>query len=119
MKEYGLGDAFLATTEEVTPGAIHVHAQCMASQDACPTCGSKLKPWGSKPQLFVGLPREGKEVFIHVDTRRYRCTNKNGCEKTCLQPLPGMSAKRRPRSARSVARPACPTSATAHPGQRW
>lgn len=94
MKEYGLGDAFVATTEEVTPGAIHVHAQCMASQDACPTCGSKLKPWGSKPQLFVGLPREGKEVFIHVDTRRYRCTNKDGCEKTCLQPLPGMSAKR-------------------------
>lgn len=74
------------------PLAIRVTAQLWQDPGACPHCQStSLYLWDSRDQVFFDLPVHGKQVEIHINTKRRRCKD---CEKTFFPVLPGMAEHR-------------------------
>ena len=59
----------------------------------CSSCKheGKLYRFGLRRQSFFDLPRDTKQVRIHVERQRYRCTN---CGHTMMQALPDMDQRR-------------------------
>ncbi len=65
----------------------------ISSLSPCPDCGNdNLHLFGTRCQMFMGWPRQGKRVGIWVQRQRYRCKT---CGRTFLEYLPDMDEKRR------------------------
>lgn len=97
----------LEDPDDSDPQIIQVKAQVLSEPDVgCDRCGRlpyELGPNGTRPQVIMDEPRDGRPVKIKIRRQAYCCRrcskDKEGKEdeagKTALQPLPGVDDRRK------------------------
>lgn len=58
---------------------VHVEAQLVTGELACPDCGGRLSPWGHAAARFV---REAAELVRRIRPRRAICSGAAGCGRS-------------------------------------
>lgn len=78
----------------VEPNSIHLLVQCCNDHGVCPYCGAVSHKVHSKYcRIIVDLPILGKNVTIHMKSRKFFCPNeeckkKNICRTTWQRSIP-------------------------------
>lgn len=73
-KLFGLQDIDIEKIEEID-NSVHLFCQLKRKPHKCPCCGkSTYKVHDYHEQIIKDIPVLGKQFFIHLKKRRYRCT---------------------------------------------
>lgn len=73
-KLLGLQDVDIEKIEEID-NSIHIHCRLERKMHKCPCCGKSTdKVHDYREQIVKDIPAFGKNIFIHLKKRRYRCS---------------------------------------------
>lgn len=73
-KLLGLQDVDIEKIEEID-NSIHIHCRLEQKMHKCPCCGKSTdKVHDYREQIVKDIPAFGKNIFIHLKKRRYRCS---------------------------------------------